>query len=60
MNRVLEALEKIRSNEKEVVVWTYDGIIQGRAYRKEREVADYINDMLKLSPGRLQVVIEKV
>ncbi len=56
MNRISELLGLA---EKEVVVWTYDGIIQGRAYRKESEVAEYIDTIFKNSSGRLQVVIQK-
>ena len=44
---------------RNMVVWSNDGVMQGKAYRRESEVADYIRQMLKVSSSRLQVVIEK-
>ena len=44
---------------RNVVVWSDDGVVQGKAYCKEGEVADYIRSMMKFSNGRLQVVIQK-
>ncbi len=43
----------------DVVVWSNDGIVQGKAYCKENEIANYIREMLKYSNGKLSVVIEK-
>ncbi len=51
-------IRSLLGSEK-VVVWSNDGIVQGKAYCKESEIANYIREMLKCSNGKLSVVIEK-
>lgn len=59
MNNMIRNLHSLLIGKRNIVVWSDDGVIQGKAYCREREVASYIRDILKLSNGRLQVVIEK-
>ena len=58
MNGMANALGLLLKG-RNVVVWSDDGVMQGKAYCRESEVADYIRSMMKFSNSRLQVVIQK-
>ncbi len=58
MNGMANALGLLLKG-RNVVVWSDDGVMQGKAHCRESEVADYIRSMMKFSNSRLQVVIQK-
>ena len=59
MSGIMENVLDLIDSNREVIVWSNDGIIEGRARCNEREVGGYIRSMLKNSNGRLRVVIEQ-
>jgi len=55
MNRIIDSL----LGNRQVVVWTDDGVMQGKKYCREREVSGYVRDLMRISNGTLNVVITK-
>ena len=58
MSNIMENLVGLLGGSRNLVVWSNDGVMQGKAYCKENEVASYLKEMLKLSNGKLHVLIE--
>ena len=60
MNNILmNVRDLLNGNSRKVTVWSDNGVVQGKAHCRQREVAGYIDRMLKLSNGTLKVVIAK-
>ena len=58
MDRMASALSLLWRG-RNVVVWSDDGVMQGKAYCKENEVGGYISEMMHLSKGNIRISIER-
>lgn len=59
MRNTTKNLRSIFGSEREVAVWSDDGIVRGRAYCKERDVSAYIKEVLEIAGNKVQIVIER-
>ena len=52
-------MNRIFGRSHMLLVRTDSGTVMGKAYCKEREVGDYISEMMRLSKGNIRVSIER-